>query len=527
VSPGAAARDDLFVAAKGGGVVFLGRMFAWGSRFVIAIFLARLLGAEEYGLLSLALATVTIVSSFAILGLDAALVRFTAIFAGRGDRSSLLGTLQLGIGAPAAVGLVLGAGVLVLADPIAILVFDEPALAPVLRVSAILVPVLVTNAVLAATLQGLRHIQYAVVAEQFSQQILRFGFLLAFLLVGLTAFWSMLASALAGIGVTLILAYFTLRVLPKGLSGTTPNREPRMILSFSIPVWMSNVVTTLGHTVQITLLGALSTSSAVGIFAIAGNVTMLGTMFHTAVVTSSMPLFARLQDVKDRVAIEHLYRTTSKWTLAANLPLFLFLVLFPSQTLAVFGSEFREGSVALSIMAWGGLVNAATGTSGVLLDMSGHTRLKLLNSTVAVGSGIGLSVVLIPPFGLVGAAVASAAPLIIVNLMRLVEVAVLIRVTPYDRSYVKPLVASALAAAAAVAVTIAIAIDPVLEAAVGFAVIASVYVAATARLGLTADDRAILHRAWRRFRRTPAGRSKADPAAPADPTDPTAEGSGR
>ncbi len=526
MNPGAVARDDLFVAAKGGGIVFLGRLFAWGSRFVIAIFLARLLGAEEYGLLSLALATATIVSSFAILGLDAALVRFTAVFVGRGDLSSLYGTLQLAIGAPAIVGLVLGVGVFALADPIALLVFDEAGLAPVLRVSALLVPVLVTNAVLAATLQGLRHIQYAVVAEQFSQQILRFGFLVAFLVIGLTAFWSMLASTLAAIGVTLILAYYALRLLPPRMTESKPHRQPRMILSFSIPVWMSNVVTTLGHTVQITLLGALSTSAAVGIFAIAGNVTMLGTMFHTAVVSSSMPLFARLQDLKDRVAIEHLYRTTSKWTLAANLPLFAFLVLFPSQILAVFGSEFREGSAALSIMAWGGLMNAATGTSGVLLDMSGHTRLKLLNSTVAVGSGIGLSLVLIPPLGIVGAAVASAAPLIIVNLMRLIEVAVLLRVTPYDRSYGKPLAAAAVAAISSALLTVAIDLDPLLEAAVGIVVIACVYVVVTVRLGLTADDRAVLARAWHRFRRIPAARrrSEGESTAPADPGTPDEPG---
>ena len=82
------------------------------------------------------------------------------------------------------------------------------------------------------------------------------------------------------------------------------------------------------------------------------QVTLLGTMFHVAIVAASMPLFAALHERNDRSGLEHLYRTTSKWTLAANLPLFLVLVAFPTQILSIFGPEFREGDTALAIMAW-------------------------------------------------------------------------------------------------------------------------------------------------------------------------------
>jgi O-antigen/teichoic acid export membrane protein len=505
VTSGAVAHDDLVLAAKGGGVMFLGRLFAWGSRFFLAVILARALGAQEYGLYSLALAAATIVSSVGILGLDAALVRFIAVFASRGDARSLIGTMQLALSLPALVAIVLGLGVVVLADPIASGVFDDAELAPVLRLAGLLIPALVTNALLAAVLQGLRLLHNAVMAEQFAQQILRFVFIAGFLLIGLSAFLAMLASTLAAIGVTLLLAVMVYRSVPKGAPGDRPVRETRAIFNFSIPVWLSNVVTTLGHNVQTTVLGALATSAAVGVFSIAGQVTLLGTMFHTAVVSASMPLFAALQDRRDRRAVEHLYRTTSKWTLGANLPLFLILLTFPAEILGLFGPDFREGTAALSVMAWGGLVNAGTGTSGALLDMSGHTRLKLLNSTLAVGSGIGLSLLLIPGLGILGAAVASAASIILVNLLRLVEVAVLVRVTPYDRSWLKPIAAGGVAVAAAVAVTSMLGLSSVMRVVVGAPAVIGVYAGMILLLGLTEDDRMILSRAWRRFRRLGRG----------------------
>ncbi len=505
------AQDDLVLAAKGGGIVFLGRVFAWGSRFAMAVLVARTLGAAEYGLYNLAIAGATIVSAFAIVGLDAALVRYCAVFAGRRDWAGLRGALQLAVGIPAVLAVLLALAVVALAEPIAHAVFREPDLAPLIRLAGIFIPALILNQLLAAALQGLKRIQWAVIAEQFAQQVLRFGFVLAFLLFGLSAYDAMLATALAAVGVTILLGAFVLRALPGGTFEAPARLEPREMLGFSLPVWLSNVVNTLGANLQTTLLGALATVSAVGIFTIANQVTLLGSMFHMAIVAASMPLFAGLHDRGDHAGLERLYRTTSKWTLAANLPLFLILVVFPEQILSIFGSEFRDGAAALAIMAWASLVNAATGTSGAILDMTGHTRLKLLNSGVAVGLGIALNVLLIPRFELIGAAIAAVATIGTVNVMRLVEVGIILHVRPYDRSFLKPITAGFTALAASLVAGSVMDAPAGVEALVGAAVIASVYTAVTIRLGLTADDRMIVSRAWARFRRRDSARVQSRP----------------
>lgn len=90
--------------------------------------------------------------------------------------------------------------------------------------------------------------------------------------------------------------------------------------------------------------------------------------------------------------------------------------------LSFFGSEFTSGSTALSILVFGQLVNAAAGSVGLLLVMTAHER------EAAIGMGVGLSLnvllntLLIPLWGIEGAAGASATSMIVWNLWLAVRV---------------------------------------------------------------------------------------------------------
>lgn len=496
------AQRDVVVAARGGGIVFIGKLFAWGTRFVLAVILARLLGADGYGLYNLALTIATVAASIPTLGLDAAIVRYVAIFAGRGDHRSLIGAAQIGIGVPAALSIVAGVIVFFAAEPISTRLMDEPRLAPLLGIVSVLVVAMVVTRQLGATLQGFKRIDLTVLAEQFTQPLVRFALIAVFAVLGLTVVHALVASTVAALIVTVMLGVLVRRQLPRLAAGVASLRPTGELVRFSLPIFFSNVVTTVGSNLQTLFLGALSTVASVGIFAVASHINMVGSIFQQAVVSASMPLFAEAHDRDDRDSLEHLYRTTSKWSFSANLPLFILVVAFPQGLLALFGPEFAGGAAALVILAWANLINAATGTSGAVLDMTGWTKVKLLNSTVAVVLGIGLNLLLIPPLGLVGAAVAAMVALSSVNLLRLLEVWLLVRVTPYDRSWVKPVTAGAAALGAGLVVgTLAAGGGPLLQLAVAAIVVLGTYGAVLAALGLSGDDRLVLARAKARFLR--------------------------
>jgi O-antigen/teichoic acid export membrane protein len=489
-----AAQADLLVTAKGGGAVFAGRLYAWGSRFVLAVLLARVLGATEYGLYTLALTVATVGSGFAILGLDAALVRFGAIYRSRGDDRSLRGALELGVAVPIAISLGMGAVFVIFSDWLASSVIGQPPVAPLLRMVGILIPALVANQQLAAILQGQRKIHLAVVAEQFTQQTIRGAILVVLAFVGLTAESALLASMLAAFSVTLLLVWLVMRSV-RGIRAREARREVGAIARFSLPVYFSNLVNTLGGNLQTLLLGAMSSLSSVGVFSVAGHLQLVGSIFHSAVVSSSMPVFAALYDRGDRPALVRLYQTTSRWTLTLNMPFFLGALLFPEALLAIFGEEFRSGALALIILACGNVVNAATGSSGAVLDMSGHTMVKLVNATASVGLALVLNLLLIPPLGIVGAATAAAAAIAIVNVLRILEVRILVGVHPYNGEYAKPIVAGAVAAGFAFVLgRLAAGIGDLAAAGIGLLGLGIAYIAVIRLLGLTEDDRFVVAR---------------------------------
>jgi O-antigen/teichoic acid export membrane protein len=279
------------------------------------------------------------------------------------------------------------------------------------------------------------------------------------------------------------------------------------MLRYSLPVYFSNLVNTFGGNLQTLLLGAMASIASAGVFAIANQVMMIGAIFHSAVVSAAMPIFAELQDSEDRSRLHALYRTTSKWTFSLNLPFFLIAVLFPEALLSIFGKGFTTGATALAILGFASLTNAATGTSGAVLDMTGHTSVKLVNSTLSVGLAIVLNLLLIPALGVTGAAIASLGSIASVNLLRVGEVAWLVRVSPYDRSWAKPLVAGAAAAVVGWAAILALqGVEGLLvRSALAALALGTTYVVVLVALRLSDDDRIIVSRAARKFTRRRGG----------------------
>ncbi len=495
---------DVGSAARAGGIVFGGKLFAWGARFVLAVLLARLLGAESYGLYAVALSVATVASAMAVFGLDAAMIRYVAVFAARGDVDRLRGSVQVGFIIPLALAVVVAATLVVLAEPIADGLIGEPRLAPLLRVTALLVPAMVLNSLLAAMLQGLRRFGGSVVSEQVLQPTARGVILVGLALSGLDATLALVAMLISTLLVGAVMLVLLRRALPPA---GHPNRPLGEIVRFSMPVYFSNLINTFSGNLQTLLLGAISSIASAGVFTVANQVQLVGTLFHSAIVRGTMPVFAELHDAGKRTRLEQLYQTTSKWTFSLNMPFFLVALAFPEALLSMFGPDFVDGAGALVILAWGAIVNAATGTSGAMLDMTGHTAMKLINSSASVGLAVGVNLLLIPPLGVVGAAIAPVASITAVNVLRVIEVAVLESIVPFNRTYLKPIAAGAAALLAGVVVGhVVLGSQALLVAApAGIIALLVTYVVLLRLLGLDEADQLVIDRSIARIRRGPRG----------------------
>jgi O-antigen/teichoic acid export membrane protein len=498
-SPSVKPDRNILTAAKGGGIVFAGVMFNYASRFVIGILLARFLGAEQFGLYNLALTAATVTAGLALLGLQSAMVRYVSFFASQRDTAGLWGTLQIGLGLPMILSVLMGGGLYALAGPIAERLFHEPRLASLLRLGSLIVPFLTLSDIIAAATRGFKKMQYTVIAQNIAQPMIRLVLIVTLAIIGLNAAGALAAFGLTVMIVSVLLLYFLNKLFSLKHPLRTAGRNLREMLSFSLPVYLSDLIRTFGGNLQTVLLGTLNTITSVGIFTAASQVNLVGRLFHRSIVTASMPIVSELYSQGEREQMGRFYQTMTKWTFTANLPLFLILLMFPVPILSIFGGSFVDGATALSILAWANLVNVGTGICGVLLDMSGNTSLKLANSIVTTVLTLGLNILLIPRWGLMGAATAALAAAIIANLLRLFEVYLLFRLLPYNLSFAKPVVAGLAALAAAWAAHQLFATEAnLIYAFMNMTLLLTIYVGLILLLGLSQEDRAILARLRRR-----------------------------
>lgn len=99
------------------------------------------------------------------------------------------------------------------------------------------------------------------------------------------------------------------------------------------------------------------------------------------------------------------------------IPPALAMLIFPSQLLSVFGSEFSQGAPILRVFAVAQLVNVATGTTNTVLNMGGKSEVLLKAMLTATVIGAVVSLATFPLLGTFAIALGGGATLVAQNLL--------------------------------------------------------------------------------------------------------------
>jgi O-antigen/teichoic acid export membrane protein len=140
----------------------------------------------------------------------------------------------------------------------------------------------------------------------------------------------------------------------------------------------------------------------------------------------------------------------------------------------------------------GQLVNLATGTVGPMLLVGGYYKTALYLSITVLLVNSFLCVVLIPRFGITGAAVSNTSSIALLYLMTLLSVRLKMNLWPFDLRYVKGLVAVGIASILALAIKFGFNGFYVYNLVLQFAVIIIVFALTLLLLGLSHEDRAFI-----------------------------------
>jgi O-antigen/teichoic acid export membrane protein len=488
---------DISRMGRGGGLNLVGAVCNQLALFAIISLLARL-GEEDVGRYASCFAILSLLALLSLAGFRSAMTRFVAMHVADGDAGRLRGTLRMGLGITAVASAAIGAGLALLAPWVATTLGD-PSMATGVRLVGLSLPaVTFSDAALAAT-QGWRTQRPFTLIGRIFEPLLKLALTAVALGLGRGfegAMWAVVAAAWTAA----VLAGLALRAQLRGTPKAGAVYEIREIFGFSMVSWFSALAATGLIWVGTLVLGAMEGQGEVGSFNVATRLVMLAVFVMAPINAAFTPHMAHLFHTGQTAEAARAYGSATRWILTLSMPAFIVLIVFPRQLLGYFGESYSTAAAVTVILALGQLVSAASGPCGTVLNMSGRVRLTMIDNVAALALNLALNVVLIPTYGIVGAAVAWSASLVVANLAKVLQARYVVGVVAAGAGIGRILLASLPAAGAAALLTQWVD-DWVAVVVAAAPVVAAVFFGVLIGLGVEPDDRALATSLVARLRR--------------------------
>jgi len=497
-APGTEGRDEtdrhVVSFARGGSLNLVGAVCNQAALLGVTMLVARRLGRVDVGVYAQAYAVLALLGTLSQTGLTTALTRFVAVHLAERDQGAVRGTVRLGLAVVTTVAVLLSAALFFSVPWLVQEVFHEPRLELPMRLIALTLPATAfTNAALAAT-QGYRTMKpFALIGLVF-EPLTRLGLVATLLLLGAGLPGVMAALLFSTLSAAVLAALALRRVM--GPPAAPATYRPRQLLGFSAMSGVAGLASNGLIWADTVLLGMLGNSGQVGVYNVATRLVQLATFVMVPINAAFSPRIADLYQRGRMEQLRHTYGLATSWIIRLSLPAFVLLTVFPRDLLALFGRGFAAGAAVTVILAAGKFIDAATGPCGLMLNMTGRPKLNVLDNLAGLVLNVILNLLLIPRYGIVGAAAAWAVSLAVVNGSRVLQVWLTMRMLPFEAAAGKGLAAAA--AAFVAAMTVREAFGRPFRLLVGAAVIGIVYLLALRLLGLSAEDRLVLGALLRR-----------------------------
>lgn len=421
VRTGAADDDLVRWHVRGSSLLLAGRFMQLVSNLAIQMIIVRYLSKAGYGAFAYALAIVVLVETASLFGLDRAVGRLIPIYLEKRDYARVFGVLVLAVATVSSIGAALVALVLLAQGEIQNTVVNDHRTVTVLVLIIALAPI--------QALEDLARGLFSVLARPrtifFRAYVLESAFRLAVVLLLIlthsSVYFLAVGYVVAGaIGLT-ISALLLVRILrAEGLlehfNLRTIQIPFRSTFSFTLPLLSTDLVNVLLFSADAVLLGYFHGPTEVASFRVIYPAASLNIVPFAVFTVLYIPLASRLFARRETPAIENLYRKTTVWIAVVSFPVFAltFAAATPVTTL-LFGSRYHDSALFLSILAVGYYTQAAFGFNGITLTVFGRVRDLTSLNVFAMIFNIGISLVLIPRYGALGAAIGTSSTLIVHN----------------------------------------------------------------------------------------------------------------
>ncbi len=398
----------------GSQVVTIGvRLIDMPLRYGMHVLIALKMNLDQMGAFYIAFGTMMLVSGFGRIGVDRALIREMAQKIGQGDTNGARATFFRGLWLTTLLTAATTAAFAASAWPIAHYIMHKPGmLLPFLFGALAIVPQNYAN-LCGGALAGLHRVTQSQIVYTWAWPA---GFCAAMVVLRLDAAGALLAVGAAMSLACLAAAVMLWRAFPARCPQTPdagPGEASPKLLRIGCSLFSWEAVNLAISGAPPFVLGALSTTSAVALYAIAWRVVLVVYMFISSVGSLVAPRFARHFALGEMVELKAEAARGMALSLGlAAVPIAL-LTFAAGPMLGLFGPHFAPAVWTLRILIIGQCAATLSATTPELLGMTGYDRSLLRINGVALVVLMAGLVVACPRLGAEGAALATSVTMIV------------------------------------------------------------------------------------------------------------------
>lgn len=438
--------ESLSKIVNGAAIAFIGMLAFTFFEFVTRVIIARYATPSEYGAFSIGFALLNIFVIVSCLGLQGGTMRCIAYFRGKGDNEKVAGIVYSSLQLSVAAGLVFFLVLFFSSEYLNDIFHLEQS--SVLKLFAVTIPFLTVIEILSYIFIGFDRIKEKVFFRDVLMYLLRFICIAFAIIFGFDFLGMMYAYLVPTVIVALVFAGYAVKKLSLYRLKDNPLIRKKLV-RFSLPLLITSISTLIMLRMDTLMLGYFKTSDIVALYSAAYPIAQLIPIFLFSMIIIYVPISSQLFSKNRYEEMRRNYAVLTKWNLAATLPFFLVIFLFPEAVLnAIFGASYSQAGDALRILAFGAFIQAFLGPNAATLVVIGKTKLNMIDDLIGAAINISLNLLLIPAMGIVGAAVASTVSFGTVTVLKSAQIFLMYRLHPFTLNYLKPTVASVVAVSA-------------------------------------------------------------------------------
>jgi O-antigen/teichoic acid export membrane protein len=400
---------------RGAGISMIFGVLGFGIMFFYRLILARYFGASDYGLYTMMETIILFLVLLSSLGMQSGITRYLPIYHARNNNNYLRGFLRYSTGLPLIVSTLLSILLFIFAKDVAAFFNFPPSFVTMLRIASLIIPLATLQNLILQVLIAYKKILSQNLCEFIYQSTLIIGASII-IINDLSVPWTAGVLALA-YALSALFALYQLRKIIKNLTGKVAYK-PREWLLFSMPLFLSGM---LGYIITWTdnfFIGKILTSTELGVYSVAFSLAMFLTFFQKAFGKIFQPMIAQEYGEKDISEIQFIYKKSAAWIFSLSFPVYLIFLLYSKHIIKIiYGPEFVSGYFPLAIIATGLIISIATGFGNHILILYKKTKTLLIMYIFFSSLNIILNYLLLPKLGIIGAAIASAISMSLMNLV--------------------------------------------------------------------------------------------------------------